>query len=154
MKLTGPDKYRLSITKLTAYTVSNAAGGNTFKGRAASKVPKLYVVSNNGIPVYVGITKQSMCNRLRMGFQASGESGYHGYAWRRHLKSVDLDIWYDEDDVERKMKDVEAVEAELVYLIRKNLDQWPKYQTEIHFHQSTPAHRKQAKAIFNALKQK
>ncbi len=47
------------------------------------------------------------------------------------------------------MKDIETVEAEVVFLIRQRTDQWPKYQTEIHFHQSNNAHRAAAQAILN-----
>lgn len=38
------------------------------------------------------------------------------------------------------------MKAELVFLIRQ-AGQWPAYQTEIHFHQSTTVHRQVAATI-------
>ena len=50
------------------------------------------------------------------------------------------------DAVDRNERDIETVEAEVVYLIR-SAGQWPEFQTEIHFHPSTPVHRKVAEEI-------
>jgi len=36
-----------------------------------------------------------------------------------------------------------------MYLIRQESGQWPEYQTEIHFHQSTSLHRAIARSILN-----
>jgi hypothetical protein len=50
------------------------------------------------------------------------------------------------DFIDRNERDIETVEAEVVYLIR-SAGQWPKFQTEIHFYPSTPHHRKMAAKI-------
>ena len=83
------------------------------------------------------------------------------------LKQVTIDIWNAilEDEDFESMKDdpsmirdgnnrerkedilVETLEAEVVLLIQKRNGQWPKYQPEIHFHQSKDAHREIAKKI-------
>ncbi|WP_224785366.1 hypothetical protein [Pandoraea pnomenusa] len=42
--------------------------------------------------------------------------------------------------------DIETIEAEVVYLIRQ-AGQWPKFQTEIHFHPSSAYHREWASTI-------
>jgi hypothetical protein len=113
---------------------------------ATSGLPKLYIASISNKPIYVGITKQSLRDRLRIGWNAKGESGYHGYAWCRGNSSANLDVWCHVDAIDRNERDIETVEAEVVYLIRK-AGQWPKFQTEIHFYPSTPNHRKVAAKI-------
>jgi hypothetical protein len=88
-----------------------------------------------------------MRTRLRFGWTAKGESGYYGYRWRHHFEEVVLDLWCDTaPEKQNPMLDVETIEAEVVFLIRK-MGQWPLYQTEIHFHSSRPDHRVAAKAI-------
>ena len=110
-------------------------------------MPKLYVASHDGIPIYVGVTVQTMSARLRFGAKAEGKGGYYGYAWRREIPKANLDIWCHEDAPdENRVLDMETVEAEVVFLIRCS-DQWPRYQTEIHFHPSEPWHRAEAAAI-------
>ncbi|WP_305809178.1 hypothetical protein, partial [Staphylococcus epidermidis] len=42
--------------------------------------------------------------------------------------------------------DIETIEAEVVYLIRQ-AGQWPRFQTEIHFHPSGDEHRQWALTI-------
>jgi hypothetical protein len=93
-----------------------------------------------------------MRSRLRGGWQSKGRHGYHGYAWRKHFEQVELDIWCHQDATGAdSLSDVEAVEAEVVFLIRA-AGQWPEHQTEIHFHQSTERHREVARAIMEHYK--
>ena len=141
MKITGPERYRLS-TNSDSFTVAER-----FSKLAASRLPKLYIATVKDWPIYVGTTKQPMPSRLRYGFQAKGERGYYGYAWRHKFSEVQLDIWYHEDaPVENPVLDMETVEAEVVHLIRC-AGQWPECQTEIHFHPSSKQHRDAAAAI-------
>ena len=106
----------------------------------------------------------------RQGGNKAGRSrkGY-GYLWRHypsHLSPLTMDIWilkvekhdFDEMKDDPSMKRamdrcneekknvivIETVEAEVVLLIQQRDGQWPKYQSEIHFHQSQPTHRKRA----------
>jgi hypothetical protein len=146
MRMEGPDRYRMTITP-KGFTVLCAKGTPNFSGIAALKLPKLYVVSIDKKPVYVGLTKQSIRSRLRMGWNAKGKNGYHGYPWRLTTKSADLDIWCHMDAIDRKERDMETVEAEVVFLIRA-AGQWPASQTEIHFYPSTERHREVASKIF------
>jgi hypothetical protein len=123
-----------------------------FTAPATKDVPKLYVVSRSGILGYVGITSQSMATRLRSGLQASGKHGYHGYRWRNE-RGLDLDIWCLAGASSKRASDeLECVEAEVVFLARQTFDRWPEFQTEIHFHQSTPFHRDAAARIIQHLK--
>jgi hypothetical protein len=150
MRIEGPERYQLTI-KEDALTVLCAKGTNKFSGLVTKKLPKLYVVSISDKPIYVGITKQSVSNRLRFGMKATGENGYHGYAWRHGNTSANLDIWCHVDAVDRKERDIETVEAELVYLIR-SAGQWPEFQTEIHFYPSSPLHREIAAQVMTYYK--
>lgn len=83
-----------------------------------------------------------------MGFKATGKGGYHGYKWRRTLKKVEMTLWYDEKG--KSSDNIETIEAELVFNIRKHYKQWPEFQTEIHFHQSSEKHMQIAEKIFKA----
>src|SRR6266481_5091673 len=96
MKITGPERYKLSFDA-AKFAVTCGRGTPKFSGLATSKRPKLYIVSVDGNPIYVGITRQSMRNRIRLGFSATGETGYHGYAWRHNYTQAILDIWCHED---------------------------------------------------------
>jgi hypothetical protein len=146
MKLIGPERYKLSFDSKT-FKVYSREGKNKFCGLANSKFPKLYVVSVDGEPIYVGITKQRMQTRLVYGFTAVGRGGYHGYAWRHKLKEADIDVWCQEEPSKNGMVDIETVEAEVVFLVRR-AGQWPLCQTEIHFHPSDREHRDIAAAVW------
>jgi len=92
-----------------------------------------------------------MRTRFRLGFTATGENGYHGYAWRHNFKEAVLDIWCHEDaPLKNSDRDMETVEAEVVFLARL-AGQWPEGQTEIHFHPSTTEHRKIAETIWRSV---
>jgi hypothetical protein len=103
--------------------------------------PKLYIIRTTERDIaYVGYTVQSINARLYYGFNASGKSGYHGYKWVKELTKAQLLVFVfnkrltgnkdlDHDDIAF----VEAIEAELVYLIRTNTSAWPIFQNEIHF---------------------
>jgi hypothetical protein len=148
MLITGPERYKLTFDA-TAFVVTCARGTSKFSGIATSKKPKLYIVSVDEKPIYVGVTKQSIRNRLRFGWNAEGEGGYYGYAWRHGLTEAFLDVWcHDDAPAENPVLDIETVEAEVVFLIRC-AGQWPMYQTEIHFHPSTQVHRDVAARIMS-----
>jgi hypothetical protein len=150
MKILGPERYQLSFNA-KAFTVECSKGTTRFSGLGTSRLPKLYVISVEGQPVYVGITRQSIRTRFRIGFNAIGENGYHGYAWRHSFTAAKLYIWAHADaPAENQMLDMETVEAEIVFLIRCS-GQWPASQTEIHFHPSTQTHREIAATIWREV---
>ena len=153
MKIVGPEIYKLSFDA-QKYVVACPKGTLRFSGLATCRLPKLYIVSVDAVPVYVGITRQPMATRLRYGFKATGQNGYHGYAWRHQIKEANLYIWCHENaPVKRAELDMETVEAEIVFLARQ-AGQWPAYQTEIHFHPSNEIHRKTAADIWRAVTSK
>jgi hypothetical protein len=150
MKITGPERYILSFDP-EKFAVSCSKGTARFSWLATCRLPKLYTVSVDGQLIYVGITRQSMRTRFRMGFNATGENGYHGYAWRHNFTEARLDVWCHEDaPIEHAERDIETVEAEVVFLARL-AGQWPAGQTEIHFHPSNEEHREVAAGIWRTV---
>ena len=147
MRIDGPERYQLTFTP-EVFTVLCAKGTNKFSGLSTSDLPNLYIASIDNKPIYVGITKQSIRNRLRLGWNAKGESGDYGYAWPHGHTTVVLDVWCHSDAVERNERDIETVEAEVVYLICA-AGQWPAFQTEIHFYPSSSRHREVAAEIMS-----
>ena len=153
MRLNGPDRYHVTITDRSA-TVRAPNGTSHFVAPATTKsLPKLYVASKEGALLYVGATNQSMSVRLRGGLTANGAHGYHGYSWGKKNHAICLDIWYL-DGEHTKPVDLEAIEAEVVFLYRQESGQWPQEQTEIHFHPSNSIHRQCARQVIDTLKEK
>jgi hypothetical protein len=142
MIITGPENFTLAINDTRSYALLPQSKGQLSNKK---KLPKLYIISHNRKPIYVGITTQPIKSRLRYGFSAVGVGGYYGYAWRRKYKEVELHLWFQKDG--RNLTDIETIEAEVVYEIRNQLGQWPEQQTEIHFHQSEKIHREAARKI-------
>lgn len=114
----GPERYKLAFDP-AKFTVTCSKGTPKFSGLATSRRPKLYVVSVDRQLVYVGITRQSIRTRFRMGFGATGKHGYHGYAWRHKFAEATLGIWCHEDATKDSPdRDIETIEAEVVFLAR------------------------------------
>ena len=145
IELVGPVRYSLSFDS-TNFTVCCPRGTSTFSGLATSDLPKLYIVSVEERPIYVGITTQTMRKRLRLGWNAKGESGYYGYKWRHNHKEAKLDIWNLKNPDQQEPHALETIEAEVVFQIR-SAGQWPLFQNEIHFHPSDTIHRDLAHKI-------
>jgi len=151
MKLNGPDEYQLTIAgRLVGVRAKDGTPHFVFPATAKKK-PKLYVASKDGVILYVGATTQSMSVRLRGGFTADGAHGYHGYSWGKKNHTICLHVWYLDGDNTTPI-DLEAIEAEAVFLYRQQSGQWPAAQTEIHFHPSDTQHRDCARQIVDALK--
>lgn len=108
---------------------------------------KVYLVidTDNNHFLYVGEARTSMKKRFQQSFGSyryfkrydRKRGGYGGYKWigqglGEHPKVVV--IQFTDSNIDRKM--VEAVESELVYLIRNTTQDWPLYQNEIHFYSS------------------
>lgn len=68
--------------------------------------------------------------------------------WREKNDTLRIDIWWSE---ELDSENMECIEAEVVYVIRKESGQWPADQCEIHFHESDNFHRDAAKIIYNTI---
>ena len=103
--------------------------------------PKLYVIRSIEKPrkwYYIGQTGQSLQTRLRTGLNPPAISPY-GYKWAKNLDNESvfrLDVLvFKQRFQSREQADrfIECVEAELVFLVRTETEEWPLYQNEIHF---------------------
>ena len=142
MRIEGPTIFAVTVTALDTYAVLNERGGDTFIAPATKRCPKLYAFADGSKLLYIGQTVQSMGARMRMGFKADGTGGYHGYSWRHGVKAAQCHVWVLKDVREdEEVHALECIESEVVFAYRRKFEQWPIFQTEIHFHQSTKAHR-------------
>ena len=106
---------------------------------------KLYVVSYSNQVLYIGEANTSIKTRFQRGCNAynyykrnnTARNGYKGYKWLdkennflRNLKVVVATFSMEYDD---RRDFIEAIEGELVYLIRNKTGYWPEFQNEIHF---------------------
>lgn len=147
MRFSAPETYQL-IPAPPGFTLVASDGSSKFRGQAARRCPKLYVISGEEeLPLYVGATVQPMRTRLRQGWQATGATGYYGYPWRSARHVLRLDVFYLlECPADSWSRELETVEAEVAFLVRE-AGQWPVGQTEIHFFPSERWHRDAASAI-------
>jgi len=66
---------------------------------------------------------------MKQGFYGKGKRRYL-YLWR-HLPEADVLVW---NAGKRWWREIETIEAELVFSVRRDCDRWPEHQVEIHFH--------------------
>jgi hypothetical protein len=150
MRLRAPNVFEITVAALDTYAVVNELGGNTFISPATARWPKLYVFADGKKLLYIGQTVQSMSARMRLGFQADGTGGYYGYRWRHTLRVAQCHVWcLDDVPEEEESHALECIESEVVFGYRAKFNQWPIFQTEIHFHASTDEHRALAHQILD-----
>lgn len=158
MTYSGPYIYDLTLEsvmddRLVATRIFEGEEYRTFKKPVTNdRTPKIYVIQAEGKTLYVGYTTQSISNRLRDGLKKAGTfKDYKGYKWK-NFASLKLSIFVFDCRLEGKRCEAdipfidlaEAVEAELVYLVREKTGKWPEFQNEIHFNN---AELEKAKAI-------
>lgn len=106
---------------------------------------KLYIVYHEKEILYVGEANTSIKKRFQRSCtsynhyitKGKARGGYKGYKWLnktdnpvRNLKVAVATFSNNYDD---NRVFIEAIEGELVYLIRNKYGYWPKFQNEIHF---------------------
>ena len=141
MQLSAPFKYQIQFPQNEITSVRTMNGDEVRKGSSSSFTkpgPKLYVISRNQKPIYVGVTTERIRSRLNKGFK-----DMYGYQWGC-LGKANIDLWMLTGADQRTL---ETVEGEVAFLIRQVSGHWPKYQIEIHFHQSNDEHREAAQKI-------
>ena len=120
----------------------------TFTKPLTEKRYKLYAIKENKKILYIGITRQSLSSRFRLGLSADGGNGYHGYKWK-DMKKVKVLVWFFDNYNKNQL---ESIEAELVYLVRNKTNRWPRFQNEIHFNNNFAKGKKVAEQIFELIK--
>jgi len=151
MKITNTTRYQIAVKRDRSYSVTSSDGINHFVKPDTRSGQKLYLVGLNGSLHYVGITNSPMSARINMGLKAEGKNGYHGYKWKSIRTPLTLDVLcFSGKGAVRKS--LEAVEAEIAFLCRKNTGEWPISQTEIHFRPPNEKHKKLAQKIYMQFK--
>lgn len=150
-KLNDFDQFSLTLINgdITCFTDgSNGAILRGFHSRLIKKsITKLYVIKDDVDFLYIGTTSQSLTSRFRSGLKAKGRNGYHGYKWKTR-EIVKLYVWcFPELD---KIQ-IENIEAELVFVIRREKGVWPITQNEIHFNNEYLAGKNIAERLFEIL---
>ena len=149
MNIASLNRYEIKVSK-TDYKCMSVNGTPTdhfITPDTKAKIQKLYVLKNSREIYYVGVTSLSMSSRLGIGYRAKGEQGYHGYKWIGKIPRAELLVWCF---TESNRSSAEAIEGELVYLVRNRTGKWPTYQMEIHFHPDASDKEKQiAEALVN-----
>lgn len=118
------------------------------EGKAFEKARrKLYIIQSEIEVLYIGESNCSIKTRFQRACSShnyfrknkKARGGYKGYKWLNKKDNIlrDLNVtvavFNSSFDADKKRAYLEAVEGELVYLIRNNLKYWPKFQNEIHF---------------------
>lgn len=139
----------------------DSAEGEAFKNERR----KLYIIQSKTEILYIGEANCSIKIRFQRGCSSFNyytknqvaRGGYKGYKWldkknncARNLK-VSVAVFNSTFDSDKKRSFIEAIEGELVYLIRKNLKYWPRFQNEIHFNNEEGA-KEIAEEIFKKIK--
>lgn len=112
-----------------------------------NNLAKLYLLRDSEFYQYVGTTFQPIKKRLKQGINANGKNGYHGYKWKTKSE-IELIVWTFEGF---NKIEIESIEAELVFLIRKKYGKWISSQNEIHFNNEFAFGKVIAKEIFEYL---
>jgi hypothetical protein len=148
----------------------NLIPNNLFESKAIGcPVRLIYLVKNQDDFLYVGEAKSCLKTRLSRGFYSyrhykrtnKKRGGYGGYKWidlfdkdNQEVSFVNkLDIvaiLFDTSFNETRHK-IEAIEGELVYIIKKKTGKWPLYQNEIHFNNRYKDAENIAEKIFKSL---
>jgi len=144
MQYSGPYRFHLLLTGTEdkrAFSLKQETNKKSVFHTAVTvkSQPKIYVLKSAGEIVYVGYASQSIGTRLGQGMRANGLKGYHGYKWKQ-LEEVELIVFVFEkifseiaEEKHSYKSYVEAIEAELVYIVRRENGLWPRWQNEIHF---------------------
>lgn len=125
---------------------------------------KIYCIGSLGKILYVGEANTSIKTRFQRGSSSfnyfiknkKARNGYQGYKWlhkndnSERLLTVYVAIFEPEHDPKENRNIIEAIEGELVYLIRLNTGEWPYFQQEIHF-SNRPGAKETAVNIYNEL---
>lgn len=132
---------------------------NSFDGEVFNSANfKIYILKHANIYLYVGKTKQKIGTKFLQGFRShnkdlNGErqAGYGGYKWITPFKNTNdiLQLYVFDLGTSYTDNHTEAIEAEIVFEIRKNSNQWPLWQNEIHFFNKYPDANNEAKVILD-----
>ncbi|MBN2352111.1 MAG: hypothetical protein JXD23_06025 [Spirochaetales bacterium] len=127
----------------------------------AGKGRRIYIVRDGQTIIYIGETDTPIKTRFQRGCNAynhykrtdKARNGYKGYKWLdprlnpSNVLGIHV-IIFNDHDINRNI--IESIESELTYLARQKSHAWPKFQNEIHFH-NTEGSRETAEIIFEQV---
>lgn len=153
-----PEKIKIQITKESIKPINDDKfTGNIFN----SSNYKIYILKDENTYVYVGKTKQGVGTKFGQGFSAylkdikgeTKQSGYAGYKWiKKYINtSTELELLVFDLGNDNNNEYTEAIEAEIVHLIRNRYNMWPSCQNEIHFNNDFDDALGKAIRIFNVV---
>jgi len=148
------DHFSFEIISISPLRVCSPEGIIKFTGALSKQCSKVYAISTENEIVYVGSSKQPIRSRIDGALKANGDRGYRGYAWKNSEQKLNLDVWTFEAYKLIKGSrciNAETIEAEVVFLIRLREGNWPKHQTEIHFHKASEEHKQFASKIYDTI---
>lgn len=134
-------------------------GNMKFKGEIFSGTHyKIYIVKFCNDFLYVGKTTQAIGARFRGNFSTYRDSlkknnglKNYSYKWIKEFVNSEEELDLYVFRLQATYDDIaESIEAELVFLIRKEKGYWPKFQHEIHFRNSEKA-KEIALEIYNQI---
>lgn len=139
------EKYALKLIDFEDNTCKTEL--NPKKGLAfLNERRKLYLVNHDVKILYVGEANTSIKTRFQRGCTAYNfykrnndiaRGGYKGYKWlnKEHNshRNLTVSVVTFPEKYDNNREFIEAIEGELVYLIRNKFGYWPKFQNEIHF---------------------
>jgi hypothetical protein len=151
------EKYEFTIDSVShSFTIQPMKSDQT---RGLSKeFRKVYLIkdASNNI-IYIGEANSSIKIRFQRAFTSfryfaknkKARGGYKGYKFIgiHHAAALSVGVAIFNQAYNDNRQFIEAVEGELVYLVRAKTGEWPKFQNEIHFHNVTGA-KEAAEQIF------
>jgi hypothetical protein len=133
-------------TKDKGYDILSPDGKKTFVHPSTARGPKIYIIRLKHVFFYVGKTIQPMSQRFGFGFKPK-RKGEYGYKWRFEEQPLSVDVWHFSKKISDR--DLETIEAEIVYRFRSHAGYWPIQQNEIHFFDFNQNHSITADIIFS-----
>lgn len=155
------EHYQLTLFDRPNETVSvhlNEKGGKALQKERR----KLYIVYHQKQIFYVGEANSSILIRFQrnctsfnhLKTKGHARNGYSGYKWlckeKNPQRNLQIFTIVFDEKLDENRNFVEAVEGELVFLIRESQNYWPRFQHEIHF-RNEPGALETAREIVSEL---
>lgn len=135
---------------------------NEHKNALLKERRKIYIIHSQTEILYVGEANSSIKIRFQRGctsfnyYKRNNEkarNGYQGYKWlnkdNNKDRNLNVSTFIFNNSYDDNRHFIQAIEGELVYLVREKFGYWPKFQNEIHFNNQIGS-KEIAENIFNS----
>ena len=136
------EKYRLKIKDNEKCTIELLPEEDLKVDALKQERRKLYIVHNGNEILYVGEANTSIKTRFQRSLRSHNyfvvNQKRQGYAYKwldivNKARELTVTVIIFDDNLDDNRSFVEAIEGDLVFIIRKEFGYWPKFQNEIHF---------------------